>query len=56
VLLGVGTNSQTISFSTPGGVTFPAAPFTLNATASSGLTVSLASTVTGNPAVLPVHN
>ena len=44
VLLGLPLLSQTIAFGAPGNVTLGTAPFTISATASSGLPVSLAST------------
>jgi len=46
VLLGfaAGHTAQTIAFGTPANVTYGVAPYTINATASSGLPVSLAST------------
>jgi len=44
--LAVGTESQTITFGTLANETLGAAPFTVSATASSGLTVSFASTTT----------
>ena len=53
VLLGavVGHTSQTITFGTPGNVSFGVSPFTIGATASSGLAVSFAS---ATPAVCTV--
>jgi hypothetical protein len=45
-VLAVGTESQTITFGTLANETLGAAPFTVSATASSGLTVSFASTTT----------
>ena len=49
VLLGlaVGNTSQTITFAAPGAITYGASPFAIIATASSGLTVSFASTTSG---------
>ncbi|HYA18576.1 MAG TPA: FG-GAP-like repeat-containing protein [Bryobacteraceae bacterium] len=47
VLLGVGTTAQTITFAPLSAVEFGAAPFSLTATASSGLTVTFASTTAG---------
>ncbi len=47
VLSGVGTTAQTITFGPLSGVIIGAAPFMLTATASSGLTVTFASTTTG---------
>jgi sugar lactone lactonase YvrE len=41
---GVGTTPQTITFNAIGNVTFGVAPFSISATATSGLTVSFAST------------